>query len=52
MLVKLEVLRAGFVQAGESNVLRNPADTKTSRVFEGTVRGETDQFILKFTKPR
>jgi len=52
MLVRLEVLKAGFKLVGESNVLRNPADTKTSRVFEGSVRGETDQFILKFQKPR
>jgi predicted methyltransferase len=52
MLVRLEVLKAGFKLAGESDVLRNPADTKTSRVFEGSVRGETDQFVLKFQKPR
>ncbi|MEI7932843.1 MAG: methyltransferase, partial [Alphaproteobacteria bacterium] len=51
-LVKLEVLKAGFKLVGEDNSLRNPKDTRTTRVFDGTVRGETDQFILKFEKPK
>jgi predicted methyltransferase len=49
--VKLEVLKAGFKLVGESDALRNPADTRTNKVFESTVRGETDQFVLKFQKP-
>jgi len=49
--VKLEVLKAGFKLVGESNALRNPSDNRTSRVFEGAIRGETDQFVLKFQKP-
>jgi predicted methyltransferase len=32
-------------------VLANAADPKTAKVFDPTVRGETDQFILKFRKP-
>jgi predicted methyltransferase len=49
--VKREVLAAGFVFAGESNLLRNPQDSHTAKVFDPTIRGRTDQFILKFKKP-
>ncbi|MGH6888036.1 MAG: class I SAM-dependent methyltransferase [Rhizomicrobium sp.] len=50
--VKKEVEAAGFKLVAESNVLRNPADTHTLRVFNPAIRGHTDQFILKFRKPR
>lgn len=50
--VKEEVTAAGFVLVGESNVLRNPADPRTALVFDKSIRGRTDQFILKFRKPR
>ena len=50
--VKKEVLAAGFVFAGESKILRNPADDHTKKVFDGAIRGKTDQFIFKFRKPR
>lgn len=50
--VKKEVLAAGFVFAGESKVLRNPADDHTKLVFDKAIRGHTDQFIFKFRKPR
>ncbi len=50
-LVKKEVEAAGFKFVGESNVLRNPADKRTLKVFDPSVRGHTDQFILKFRKP-
>lgn len=46
-----EVTAAGFVLDGESQVLRNPADNRTTRVFEGDIRGHTDQFVLRFRKP-
>ncbi len=49
--VKKEVLAAGFVLDGESNVLRNPSDTRTVKIFDPSIRGHTDQFILKFRKP-
>ncbi len=49
--VKREVLAAGFVFLGSSNLLRQPADPHTVKVFDPTVRGRTDQFILKFRKP-
>jgi predicted methyltransferase len=46
-----EVTAAGFVLEDESEVLRNPADNRTVRVFEGDIRGRTDQFVLRFRKP-
>lgn len=49
--VKIEALAAGFALEGESQVLRNPADDHTKRVFDSSIRGVTDQFILKFRKP-
>jgi predicted methyltransferase len=51
-IVKKEVLAAGFVFAGESNVLHDPADDHTKKVFDSSIRGKTDQFIFKFRKPR
>ncbi len=49
--VKSEVLAAGFVPDGESNVLANPADDHTKTVFDPAIRGKTDQFLLRFKKP-
>jgi predicted methyltransferase len=37
---------------GASDLLRNPADDHTKTVFDPSVRWKTDQFILKFRKPR
>lgn len=50
-LVKQEVLAAGFVLDGESDVLRNPADDHALRVQENDIRGKTDQFVFRFKKP-
>ncbi len=51
-VVKQEVEAAGFKLAGESNVLRNPKDPRDKLVFDPSIRHHTDQFILKFIKPR
>ena len=51
-LVRKQVEAAGFVFEGESNVLRNPADTHKLKVFDKTIRGHTDQFAYKFRKPK
>jgi len=51
-IVKKEVEAAGFVLDGESDVLRNPADPRTENVFTPDIRGHTDQFLLRFRKPR
>lgn len=50
-LVKQEVLAAGFVLDAESDILHNAADTRKLEVFDESIRGKTDQFILKFKKP-
>lgn len=42
---------AGFVLDAESDVLRNPNDDYSKGVFDPSVRGNTDRFILKFRKP-
>jgi predicted methyltransferase len=49
--VRREIEAAGFVFDGESNVLRNPADTRTASVFDPAIRGNTDQFMMRFRKP-
>jgi predicted methyltransferase len=46
-----EVTAAGFKLAGESDILRNPADDHTKKVFDPSIRWKTDQFILMFRKP-
>lgn len=50
--VKAEVTSAGFVLDGESDVLRHSGDDHTARVHEAGIRGKTDQFLLKFHKPK
>ena len=49
--VKQEVESVGFKLVGESDILRNPADDHTLKVFDPAIRGHTDQFLLKFRKP-
>jgi predicted methyltransferase len=43
-----EVEKAGFKLSGASSALRHPEDDRTWLVFKH--RGETDRFMLKFTK--
>jgi predicted methyltransferase len=50
--VKQELKAAGFVFVGESKMLRNASDPHSGKVFEGTIQGNTDQFVLKFRKPK
>ena len=51
-VVRKDVEAAGFVFEGSSDVLRNPADPRTALVFDPSIRGKTDQFVLKFRKPK
>ena len=48
--VRREVEAAGFLFEGESSILANPADPHTMGVFDPSIRGRTDQFILKFRR--
>jgi predicted methyltransferase len=50
-VVRSEVEAAGFVFDGESDVLRNSADPHNASVFDESVRGRTDQFMMRFRKP-
>lgn len=51
-VVKREVEAAGFRLDGESDLLRHAADDHSLKVVETGIRGKTDQFILRFRKPR
>jgi predicted methyltransferase len=42
---------SGFRLEAQSDLLRNPRDTHTLAVFDATIRGRTDQVVLKFRKP-
>jgi predicted methyltransferase len=49
----LEVAKAaGFVVESESNILAHAADDHTKLVFDPSLRGKTDQFILLLRKPK
>ena len=50
--VKKDVLAAGFRLDGESQAFANAADDRTKNVFDPAIRGKTDQFMLRFRKPR
>jgi predicted methyltransferase len=50
--VKAQVTAAGFKFEASSDVLRNPADTHTVKVFDPSIRRHTDQFVFRFRKPR
>ena len=50
-LAKSAAVSAGFVVEAESDVLSHPEDDHTKMVFDSTIRGETDRFILKLRKP-
>jgi predicted methyltransferase len=42
---------AGFKFEAESKLMANPADDRTKRVFDPTIRRHTDQFLFRFRKP-
>jgi len=48
---KSELEAAGFKLVAESDILRNPNDPRTKLVFDPSIRGHTDQFVLKFRRP-
>lgn len=50
--VKKQVGYAGFIYEGETRILRNAKDNKRLAVFDKSVRGNTDQFVFRFRKPR
>jgi predicted methyltransferase len=50
--VKSDVLAAGFKLDGESSILANKADDHSKVVFDPSIRGQTDQFLFRFKKPK
>ena len=44
--------KAGFKLEAESPLYAHPADPRTANVFDPAIRGKTDQFALRFRKPR
>jgi predicted methyltransferase len=50
--VKKDLTSAGFVFESESKLLQNPKDPHTVAVHDPSFRGTTDQFLLKFRKPK
>ncbi|MEJ0034671.1 MAG: methyltransferase [Gammaproteobacteria bacterium] len=51
-IVKTEVTAAGFKLAGQGDFLKNEKDPHTANVHDEVIRWHTDQFVLKFTKPK
>jgi predicted methyltransferase len=49
--VRKQVMSAGFDYYGATAILRNVSDDHTKPVFDPSVRGHTDQFVLVFRKP-
>ena len=47
-----EVTSVGFRLVGEGNFLRRPGDDHTKSIFDKSIQGHTDQYALKFMKPR
>jgi predicted methyltransferase len=50
--LRQEIEAAGFVLAAQSDTLRNPQDDHKLTVFDGRVRGQTDQVVYRFRKPK
>jgi len=46
-----EVEAAGFKLAGEGDALHHAGDDHTKSIFDKSIQGQTDQYMLKFVKP-
>ena len=51
-IVIAELENAGFVLEAKSDLLRNMEDDHSLGVFDPSVRGKTDRFMLRFKKPK
>ncbi|MDZ4061479.1 MAG: hypothetical protein U1C75_09900 [Brevundimonas sp.] len=49
--LRRQVEAAGFIFDGETRVVANPADDHSLSVFDESIRGRTDRFVLRFRKP-
>ena len=50
--VREEVETAGFVLDAQSTLLANPEDPHGIKVFDPSIKGNTDRFAYRFVKPR
>ena len=41
----------GFLLEAQSDLYARPGDPRTVNVFDAAIRGQTDQFTLRFRKP-
>jgi predicted methyltransferase len=48
--VRAEVEEAGFLLDGESHILANKDDPHSIKVFDPSIRGQTDRFAYRFVK--
>lgn len=51
-VVLREMKASGFELVKTSSILANPADDHSKIVFDPTIRGKTDQFMMLFRKPK
>ena len=49
-VAKKEIIGAGFKLIKESTILENKKDDHSLAVFDSTIRGKTDRYVLKFVK--
>jgi predicted methyltransferase len=47
-----KIEQAGFVFVSENNMLRNVDDPHTANVFNPSIQGKTDQWVMVFRKPK
>lgn len=50
-LIRRDMLAAGFVFEGESDILRNPKDDYTRAAFDEAARAGADRVVMRFRKP-
>jgi len=46
------ITKAGFTIEAESPLLAHSGDDHSKNVFDPTIRGKTDQFVIRARKPR
>lgn len=51
VVVRQDFLAAGFALEAESSVLRNAGDDYSLSMFDATVHGKTDRFVMRFRRP-
>ena len=50
-IVRADMEAVGFVFEADSAILANAADDRETSVFDPSIRGKTDRFLMRFRKP-